>query len=125
MPALRIGDHFGLQTHAGYSTLFGDDVNNLQTLEYSADFSYNIDATQIPLPHQVLALVPIFELAGERPLNHGDFNDNLTGVLGGRINLENLGPASPRLSVGYIFPIDKGARDDFSWGVVVSFVFDL
>jgi hypothetical protein len=32
-----------------------------------------------------------FELAGERPLNRGDYTSNLTGVLGGRINLESIG----------------------------------
>jgi hypothetical protein len=122
---LRIGDHFGLQTQVGYSTLFGGDPNNLKTLEYSADFSYNFDAEQLTLPKPIVALTPILELAGERPLNRGEYNDNLTGVIGGRVELESVGPLSPRLGVGYIFPIDNGAREDFSWGVVVSFVFDL
>jgi hypothetical protein len=122
---LRVGDHFGLQIHAGYSTLYGGDENNQQTFEYSADFSYNFDATQISLPRHVVGLVPMIELAGERPLNKGDTTNDLTGVIGGRINLESFGPASPRFGVGYVFPVDKGARDDFHWGVAVSLVFDL
>jgi hypothetical protein len=122
---LRVGDHFGLQTHFGYSTLYGGDENNHQTFEYSADFSYNIGSDQIPLPPHVIGLVPMVELGGERPLNYGGQNDDLTGVIGGRNNLDAIGPAAPRLGVGYIFPIDKGSREEFNWGVVVSLVFDL
>ncbi len=122
---LRIGDHIGIQTHIGYSTLYGGDENNQQTLEYSTDFSYNLDFHDIPLPPKVIGVSPMFEIAGERPLNKGSHTNSLTGVIGGRINLEPMGGFSPRIGVGYVFPIDKGARDDFSWGAVVSVVFDL
>jgi hypothetical protein len=121
---LRLGDHFGLQIHAGYSTLLGSDPSNKRTLEYSADLSYRLSDSDIPLPRGVEEIVPIVELAGDRGLNKGDLSDNLTGVLGCRFNLDAIGPFSPRLGIGYVFPIDKQARKDFSWGVVTSLVFD-
>ncbi len=122
---LRIGDHFGFQANVGLSTLYGGDENHDSTLEYSGDFSWIIDDTEISLPKEILGIVPIIELAGEASLNHGDHSDELTGVAGVRFNLANIGPALPRLGVGYIFPIDKQAREDFHWGVTVSLVFDL
>jgi hypothetical protein len=122
---LRIGDHFGFQDHLGLSTLYGGDENHDSTLEYSGDFSWIIDNTEINLPKEILGIVPMIEVAGEHRVNHGDFSNNLSGVAGVRFNLANIGPALPRLGVGYIFPIDKGAREDFQWGVTVSLVLDL
>ena len=122
---LRIGDHFGFQANLGLSTLYGGADNHNETVEYSGDFSWVIDDTEMSLPREILGIVPIVELAGERHVNHGDFSDNLTGVAGVRFNLANIGRALPRFGVGYIFPIDKQAREDFHWGVTVSLVFDL
>jgi hypothetical protein len=122
---LRIGDHFGFQANLGLSTLYGGDENHNSTIEYSGDFSWIIDNTEINLPKEILGIVPMIEVAGEHRVNHGDFSNNLSGVAGVRFNLANIGPALPRLGVGYIFPIDKGAREDFHWGVTVSLVFDL
>jgi len=122
---LRIGDHLGIQTHVGYSTLIGTDPVNQETLEYSLDVSYQIDSTIMTLPKNLLAIVPIFEMAGYRGLNNGDLSDNLSGVMGARFNLAPIGSASPRLGIGYVFPIDKQARDDFRWGIITSLVFDL
>ena len=122
---LRIGDHLGIQTHVGYSTLIGPDPVNQETLEYSLDVSYQIDSTLMTLPKNLLAIVPIFEMAGYRGLNNGDLSDNLSGVIGARFNLAPIGSASPRLGIGYVFPIDKQAREDFRWGIITSLVFDL
>jgi hypothetical protein len=122
---LRLGEHFGFQTHVGYSTLYGQDTPRHQTLEYSADFSYQIDSTITPMPPDVLGFVPMVELAGYRGLNTHDLSDELTGLVGFRVNLDAIGPFSPRLGIGYIFPIDKQDREGFSWGVATSLVFDL
>jgi hypothetical protein len=122
---LRLGDHFGFQTHIGYSTLYGVDTPNHQTLEYSADFSYSLDNSNARVPDGVLAVLPIVELAGYRGLNTHDLSDQLTGLIGFRVNLDSIGPLSPRLGIGYIVPIDKQDRRNFSWGVETSLVFDL
>jgi hypothetical protein len=122
---LRIGDHLGIQTHVGYSTLLGSETPNKQTLEYSLDVSYQIDDSLVHLPDPLLAIVPIFELAGERGLNNGDLSNNLTGVIGARLNLAPIGRAAPRIGIGYVFPVDHQASQDFRWGVITSIVFDL
>jgi hypothetical protein len=122
---LRIGDHFGFQANLGLSTLYGGDENHDHTVEYSGDFSWIIDDSEISLPKEILGIVPMIELAGERHVNHGDHSDELSGVAAVRFNLANIGQALPRLGVGYIFPIDKQAREEFHWGVTVSLVFDL
>ena len=122
---LRLGDHLGIQTHIGYSTLLGPDPSDKETLEYSLDVSYTIDDSIVPLPQELLGIVPIFELAGERGLNNGDLSDNLTGVIGARFNLAPIGRASPRLGIGYVFPVDHQAAQSFHWGIITSLVFDL
>ena len=122
---LRLGDHLGIQTHIGYSTLLGSDPSDKHTLEYSVDLSYLIDNSLLPLPKELIGLVPMFELAGERGLNNGDLSNHLSGVIGARFNLAPIGNASPRLGIGYVFPVDKQARNDFRWGIITSLVFDL
>jgi hypothetical protein len=122
---LRVGEHFGLQIHVGYSTLTGPDPVNQETLEYSADFSYSLDRSVIPLPKGLDEIDAMFELAGERGLNNGDLSNHLEGVLGARFNLTSIGDFSPRLGIGWVLPIDKQARGDFDWGIVTSLVFDL
>jgi len=122
---LRLGDHLGIQTHVGYSTLLGPDPSDKETLEYSLDVSYTIDDSIVPLPQDLLGILPIFELAGYRGLNNGDLSDNLSGVIGARFNLAPIGTASPRLGIGYVFPVDKQASSTFRWGMITSIVFDL
>jgi len=122
---LRVGDHLGIQTHIGYSTLLGSDPSDKKTLEYSLDVSYTIDNTIVPLPRELLGIVPMFELAGERGLNKGDLSDDLSGVIGVRFNLPPIGQAAPRLGIGYVFPVDHQAGESFRWGIVTSLVFDL
>jgi hypothetical protein len=122
---LRLGDHLGIQTHVGYSTLLGPDPSDRETLEYSLDLSYAIDGSIVPLPRELLGIVPIFELAGERGLNNGDLSDDLMGVFGARFNLAPIGGESIRIGIGYVFPIDKQAGEEFHWGIVTSLVFDL
>ena len=122
---LRIGDHLGIQTHVGYSTELGSDPSDEETFEYSLDVSYNIDGSIVPLPQELLGIVPIFELAGYRGLNNGDLSDNLSGVIGARFSVAPIGDVSPRLGIGYVFPVDKQAGETFRWGIITSIVFDL
>ena len=113
---LRIGDHFGFQANLGLSTLYGGDENHDSTIEYSGDFSWIIDNTEINLPKEILGIVPMIEVAGEHRVNHGDFSNNLSGVAGVRFNLANIGCALPRLGVGYIFPHRQRSKRRFSVG---------
>ncbi|MDA8429680.1 MAG: hypothetical protein M0T70_10540 [Geobacteraceae bacterium] len=123
--ALRLGEHFSLQTMGGFSLLMGPgDAGGDQTFEYGAVAGYSLARKDLALPH-VEQLIPIVELKGERGLkgeNAGQ--NNLTGTVGLRANFDAIGPLQPRIGVGYIFPIDQAARNDFKWGIVTSLVFE-
>jgi hypothetical protein len=118
-------DQFTLQSLVGYSKLSGSGPEGgLESFEYGFAFGYTVPHKQFPLPH-VLQLVPVFELSGETQLNSGDSGHNsLTGNAAVRFNLQSLGAVQPRLGVGYIFPIDNGAREEMHWGVITSLVFE-
>jgi hypothetical protein len=122
---LKLGDHFTLQSIVGYSRLFGSGENGgLQMLEYGFVFGYTLQHKELPLPG-VLQFIPVFELAGETALNKNDRGHNtLLGNLGFRCNLQAIGQVQPRLGLGFVFPIDRGAREDAHWGVITSFVFE-
>jgi hypothetical protein len=122
---LRLGDHFTLQTIVGYSMLLGPgDDGGVQNLEYGFVFGYTIQHKELPLPG-VLQLIPVFELSGETGLNKGARGDTaLVGNIGVRANLKTIGSIQPRLGVSYLFPIDRGAREDLHWGIVTSLVFE-
>jgi hypothetical protein len=122
---LRLGTRFTLQSIVGLSMLYGTDENNgLKTFEYGLVFGYTIPREDLPVP-DVMQLIPFFELVGETELNHADPGHNsLTGNAGCRMNLKTIGSVQPRPGVGFIFPIDSGARDDLHWGVITSLVFE-
>jgi hypothetical protein len=118
-------DQFTLQSIVGYSKLSGSGPDGgLENFEYGFVFGYTIPHEQLPLPH-VLQFIPVFELTGETQLNNGDPGHNsLTGNAAVRFNMKTIGRVQPRLGVGYIFPIDNGAREDMHWGVITSLVFE-
>jgi hypothetical protein len=122
---LRIGDHFTLQTIVGLSFLLGGgDDGGSNTLEYGLDFGWTIPHSELPIPG-VQQMIPIFEVSGETALNNGAFGQNtLLGNAAVRFNLNSIGRFQPRLGIGYIFPMDKGGRDDLRWGVVTSLVIE-
>ncbi|HWE02307.1 MAG TPA: hypothetical protein VG326_07820 [Tepidisphaeraceae bacterium] len=122
---LRIGEHFTLQTIIGYSFLRGSgDEGGDQSFEYGMVFGWTVPHSELPLP-KVDQLIPVFELSGSTLLNtHGAGTDNLVGDIAFRANLESIGRIQPRLGVGYVFPIDQGARADFHWGIYTSLVFE-
>jgi hypothetical protein len=122
----RLGEHLSIQTGLGDSILIGPVGRGLWTLEYDAVFGYELAHTELPLPG-VLSAIPLIEFDGESAINQaGAGHDILFGAVGLRLNLVTLPllPAQPRLGVGYVFPIDKGARDEFRWGIVASLVFE-
>lgn len=123
--ALRLGEHFSLQTMGGFSILMGSgDAGGSQTLEYGAVAGYNLTRKELALPY-VEELIPIIELKGELALKGEDIGqNNLTGTVGLRATLDAIGALQPRIGVGYIFPIDRMARNDFKWGIITSVVFE-
>jgi hypothetical protein len=122
---LRLGDHFTLQSIVGFSTLFGGGPDGgLQTLEYGFVFGYTIQREELRVPG-VQQIIPVFELAGETDLNKGNAGQtSLMGNLGLRANLRTIGAVQPRPGLGFVFPINKAARQDTHWGVFLSLVFD-
>jgi hypothetical protein len=122
----RIGEHLTLQTLVGYSFLRGstNSGGGEQSLEYGCTIGWTIAHHEFPIPG-VQDFIPVFEFQGETLLDTHDAGQNsLTGNLAFRANLFAIGPIQPRLGVGYLFPIDKGARDEFHWGVYTSLVFE-
>lgn len=122
---LKLDDHFTLQSIVGYSTLFGGgEDGGLQTFEYGFVFGYTIQHEQLPVPG-LLQLIPVIELAGETELNKDDRGHNsLLANVGFRANLKTIDRVQPRLGFGFVFPIDRGAREDVHWGMVTSLVFE-
>ena len=121
---LRIGEHFTLQTVLGYSFLRGSgEAGGAQAFEYGLVFGYSIPHKELPLPG-IDRLVPMFELKGETATNHGAGHHILLGDVAVRLNLKAIGRLQPRLGVGYVFPIDKGAKDELRWGIYTSLVFE-
>lgn len=122
---LKIGSHFTIQSLVGYSMLYGGgEEGGLQTFEYGFVFAYSIPHKELPIPG-VLQFVPMLELSGGTQLNKDTpGNNSLVGDVGFRVNLKSIGPVSPRLGFGFIFPVDVTAREEMHWGVVTSLVFE-
>ena len=121
---LRVGQHMSVEASAGFSFLAGPREGGINTFEYNLVLGYNLEHEQLPLPG-ILRTIPIFEFNGERVVSGaGTGTNRLFGTAGLRLNLDSIGPAQPRLGLGYIFPIDQGARDEFRWGIVTSIVFE-
>jgi len=120
---LRLGDHWTVQTRVAYSALVGGgDDGDLHTFEYAATLGYTADLHGFPVFREI---TPLAELDGFDPLNHSDAgNDQLQGVVGCQLGVVSASVIQPKISVGYTFPIDAGARRDFQWGIVTSLIFD-
>ncbi len=122
---MSLGRHFTIQSVLGLSTLYGGGADGgLQTFEYGFVFGYSIPHRELPLPG-IRQLAPVFELKGETALNKdGAGSNSLLGNLAIRANLDPIGEVQPRIGLGYVFPIDQGARRDVRSGVITSFVFE-
>jgi hypothetical protein len=123
-------ENFTLQSILGYSTLVGDGGSDgetdggIQNFEYGFVFGYMIDHDQLAIPG-VQQLIPVAELSGARQMNKDDVgSDNLVGDVGFRANLDPIGGVQPRLGIVFVFPVDYGARQDQSWGIDTSLVFE-
>jgi hypothetical protein len=121
---LKVGN-FTTQCVLGYSTLFGPgSEGDSQTFEYGLVFGYTIPHERLRLP-AVQEVIPVFELRGDTGLNNENFGHNtLLGNTGFRLNMKAIGRIQPRPGVGFVFPIDSGARAETHWGVITSLVFE-
>ena len=124
---MKIGDHISLQTAVGLSMLVGpDEDGGLGTVEYDAVLGYELTHDALPIP-RILNITPIIEFDGEYTLNHDDAQENnLVGVVGARFNFDSVSflSSQPRVGLGYMFPLDANAREDFHWGIITSLVFE-
>lgn len=122
---LSFGTHFTMQSILGYSTLYGGGTDGgLQTFEYGFVFGYTIPHAELPLPG-IQQLIPVFELQGDTTLNKDSAGANsLIGNLAFRANFNTIGGIQPRIGLGYVFPIDKGASQEVRTGIITSFVFE-
>ena len=122
---LSLGSHFTIQSVLGFSQLYGSgDDGGLKTFEYGFVFGYSIPHRELPLPG-IRQLVPVVELKGETALNKAAAGSNsLLGNIALRANLDPIGEVQPRIGLGYVFPIDQGARQDVTSGVITSLVFE-
>ena len=115
-----------LESVAGVSFVTGPQGSGggSQALEYGCTLGYSLEHRQLPLP-RVQRLIPLFELKGERQLNRADSGTNsLSGMLGVRANLEAIGRVQQRAGVGWVFPLNRAARDDFHAGLYTSLVLE-
>jgi hypothetical protein len=121
----KLGEHLTVQSVFGYSMLFGPgEDGGLRTFEYGGDLGYTIQHSELPIPG-VQQFIPMFELAGETTLNHGESGRNsMIGNAAFRLNLKSIGRVQPRLGFGYVFPLDNNARADLRRGFFTSLVFE-
>lgn len=121
-----LGEHLTVQTVVGYSFLRGSRAGGggEQHLEYGVVLGWAVAHHELPLP-DVQDVVPMFEALGVRATNRSvGASNEITGNLALRLNLYAIGAVQPRLGVGWLFPLDKGARDQFRWGTYTSLVFE-
>ena len=118
---LALGEHFSIQASAAYSALFGPDEGGSQIVEYAVVLGYNFDIQS----HVLWRITPVLELNGESGLNRDNRGDTeLVGAAGAVFTFDSLGLVQPKWSIGYVFPVDEAARDEFRWGVVSSLIFE-
>ncbi len=117
---LRIGQHISAEAWTGVEFTFVSHDD--RPLIYGASIGYVIDHGQLRLP-ATRSVTPIIELDGQAPLA-GDGQDALFGVVGVNVTFKSAGWLAPRFQIGYQFPLDQGARDELSWGIVSELQFD-
>lgn len=121
---LRIGSHLSLQSIAGYSILAGPgEDSGLHTFEYGFVLGWTFQHKELPIPG-VQQFIPMFEVSGEKQLNHGESHNSVIANAGFRVNLKAIGELQPRIGVGYVFPMNQVAREDIHHGIYTSLVFE-
>lgn len=120
---LRLGGRFTAQSVLGWSTMLdGGEEGGLQTFEYGFSFAYAIPHGELALPG-VRQFLPMFELVGEKELNH-DGQNSLLGDIGFRARLRPVGELQANWGLAWVFPIDSGARAELHWGFITSLIFE-
>jgi hypothetical protein len=121
---MRFGSHITLQSIFGYSILSGPgEDNGLHTFEYGFLLGFTLQHKELPIPG-VEQFIPVFEVSGEKQLNHDERHNSIVANIGFRANLKAIGPIQPRIGVGYVFPMNDVAREDVHHGIFTSFVFE-
>ncbi len=121
---LRLGEHFSAQTWTGVNFVTGSKEGGNHELRYGALLGWNIYHHEVPIPG-TQSFAPLLELDGQRFLAGPERGENrLFGVAGVRVNFNPIGRVQPRVGVGYLFPIDQGARRELSWGIQTSLILE-
>jgi hypothetical protein len=122
--------NFTLQTIIGYSMIVGhggsdnETDGGIQNLEYGVVLGYTIDHSALALPG-IQQLIPVVEINGARQMNMDEVGtNNVVGDVGFRANLDPIGDVQPRLGCVFVFPIGWEARQEQSWGIDTSLVFE-
>jgi hypothetical protein len=122
----RWGDHFSAQMNLGMEGLIGPDRGGTVTIIYGITLGWNISREELPIPG-ITQLIPIFEITGEHTASgdrEGDFAGANFGTVGLRFNTESIFGIQPRIGIGYVFPLDDGARDEMHWGIITSVILE-
>jgi hypothetical protein len=121
---MRFGSHVTLQSVCGYSKLFGPgEDSGLRTLDYGMVLAVTFQHEELPLPG-IRQFSPLFEISGEKQLNHEEAHNGLLGDVGFRANLKPFGGLALRLGVGYVFPMNQAARAEVHHGIYTSVILD-
>jgi hypothetical protein len=122
---LKIGEHFSLQSLFAMSWILGSrPQGGTRTFDYAVGFGWSVEDEEFAIP-RVERLTPMLEMIGETTLDGSSAGHNsLTGTLGFRAEMKSIGGVQPQIGLAYLFPIDKGGRDDLRWGVITSVVFE-
>ena len=121
---LRFGSHLTLQSVGGYAIQFGPGQDGgLHVFEYGFALASTFRHEELPLPG-VNQFIPMFEISGEKQLNHGDTSNSVLATAGFRVNLKGIGPFQPRIGIAYVFPLNGTAREEIHHGIYTSLVFE-
>ena len=122
---LRVGDHLAIQASIGWAKLIGPENGGADAVEYGLSLGWVMQQRELHIP-KILTLIPMAEWTGEQWLSGDEegHKENFATV-GFRVNTESMGFFQPRIGVGYVFPIDDGAREQMRWGILFSVVFEL
>jgi hypothetical protein len=116
---LRIGNHFSVQGWTGGQWTLGPNMTQDDALIYGLLLGWRIRHDELPAP-LIESITPVLELDGMRPFSAAGGQDALSGIAGVALAFPSIGGARPALSVGWQFPIDQGARDQFRWGIAME-----
>jgi hypothetical protein len=117
---LAIGNRFSVQTLFTFSHTFGTVPAGRTSFQYGLAFGYAIEDEAFRIP-RVERLIPSVELVGNTVLDGRTAGANaLTGTAGLRAEFKSMGLFQPSFGVGYIFPIDRGGRNELRWGLIAS-----